>query len=189
MYELRSVYAEHISKEDLEELLKGCPNISFYAFIEHDKDTNELGTLKKPHFHIGIEWSASTHKSVVGEITKGLGTLNLSPKDIKQVKNKTKFMRYLRHLDDCNKHQYELAEVCSSDIEEYSEMCEIEGLKGSKEIEIMLDQMIAYVDQHDGIVTRKELAQFCVAHQQAKYWVQHSRGMMDLLVTLGYSII
>lgn len=188
MYEIRSVYEEKFSVEELERILKLNGNVSFYAFILHNQDVKEDGTLKKPHYHIMIEWTASTHKSITSEITKGLSQLVDNPKDIKQIKNKTSMARYLRHLDDCNKHQYGLDEVHSSDIEEYTEMCEVENLHGSKEIEVMLDDLVSFamsINQQGHYISRRDVAMFCFQRHQNKFYIQNVMRIKQWLVDLG----
>lgn len=83
--------------------------IRFYAYILHDKDTNEDGTLKEPHYHIIIvTYNAKTVSAVrrwfygwVDKEGKDINTLGQACNDIYNAYD------YLYHKNQPDKYQYD----------------------------------------------------------------------------------
>ena len=84
---------------------------SYYFIILHDKDTNEHGEIKKPHFHIVMK----TRKRItLGGLLRDISELlNINKTSIsaRETINETASIRYLLHLDYENKHQYAPFEI------------------------------------------------------------------------------
>lgn len=76
-----------------------------YAYILHDKDTNEDGEVKKEHYHIYLVFSQPVN---IGTISK---IFNTAPNNINSVKNYQGLLRYYRHMDNPEKHQYRKDEL------------------------------------------------------------------------------
>lgn len=75
-----------------------------YAMILHNKDVLENGELKKEHLHVVIHFkSARYRKAVAKEL--GIEENYITGCDLKAQ------LRYLIHIDDKDKHQYEIEEV------------------------------------------------------------------------------
>ena len=97
---------------DIKELEKAI-NIyaSYYFIILHDKDTNEHGEIKKPHFHIVMK----TRKRItLGGLLRELSELLKIDKTVisaRETINETASIRYLLHLDYQDKHQYAPSEI------------------------------------------------------------------------------
>lgn len=97
---------------DIKELEKAI-NIyaSYYFIILHDKDTNEHGEIKKPHFHIVMK----TRKRItLGGLLRELSELLKIDKTVisaRKTINETASIRYLLHLDYQDKHQYAPSEI------------------------------------------------------------------------------
>ena len=70
-----------------------------WAYILHDKDVNENGELKKPHFH----WVGRATPRCLSVVSNLLG---LPENDIEVVKNFDNMVMYLIHLNDIDKFQY-----------------------------------------------------------------------------------
>lgn len=70
-----------------------------WAYILHDKDTDENGVLKKPHFH----WVGRATPRCLSVVANFLG---LPENDIEVVKNFDNMVMYLIHLNDIDKFQY-----------------------------------------------------------------------------------
>ena len=83
-----------------------------YAFILHDRDYHEDGTLKTPHFHIYAETNASGKRlgTYLNEIAKGLGVNTLAV-SIDKPTDKEACIQYLIHKNAPEKVQYNLEEV------------------------------------------------------------------------------
>lgn len=75
-----------------------------WAYILHDKDVNENGELKKPHFH----WVGRATPRCLSVVSNFLG---LPENDIEVVKNFDNMVMYLIHLNDIDKFQYSADDV------------------------------------------------------------------------------
>jgi hypothetical protein len=84
---------------------------SYYFIILHDKDTNEHGEIKKPHYHIVMK----TRKRItLGGLLRELSELLKIDKTVisaRETINETASIRYLLHLDYQDKHQYAPFEI------------------------------------------------------------------------------
>ncbi|MEM0173598.1 MAG: Rep family protein [Sulfolobaceae archaeon] len=81
----------------IEELNKGAYS---YAYALHDKDTDDQGEIKKPHYHVIIRF---TNYKSRNKLAQELG-LNIS--HILPIKYLRGAIRYLLHLDNEDKYQY-----------------------------------------------------------------------------------
>lgn len=70
-----------------------------WAYILHDKDTDENGVLKKPHYH----WVGRATPRCLSVVSHFLG---LPENSIEVVKNFDNMVMYLIHLNDIDKFQY-----------------------------------------------------------------------------------
>lgn len=76
----------------------------------HDKDTDEDGNAKKPHYHVMLEFSSLKTLRQAQDVFDTIGAIRAE-----SVKCKQAFLRYLCHLDQPNKAQYN-----SNDVECFS---------------------------------------------------------------------
>lgn len=87
----------------------------YYYLILHDKDIQEDGTLKKPHYHIVFNLQAKHSKAKFLEaIANAIGqhTDSISIDELIQLEGA---VRYLIHIDNPEKHQYNEFEIVSND--------------------------------------------------------------------------
>lgn len=70
-----------------------------WAYILHDKDSDEKGELKKPHIH----WVGRATPRCLSVVSNFLG---LPENDIEVIKNFDNMVMYLIHLNDIDKFQY-----------------------------------------------------------------------------------
>lgn len=78
-----------------------------WAYILHDKDTDDNGELKKPHIH----WVGRATPRTLFVVSNFLG---LPENDIEVVKNFDNMVMYLIHLNDIDKFQYSPDDVESN---------------------------------------------------------------------------
>lgn len=80
------------------------------AFVSplHDADTNPTGELKKPHYHVVIMFEGVKTLEQAREITVSIGGVGCEA-----VKSMRGVARYLCHLDNPEKHQYNTEDVKS----------------------------------------------------------------------------
>lgn len=78
------------------------------AFVSplHDKDTCENGDPKKPHYHVMLLFESLKTPAQAQEIFDKIGGVGLE-----YVKTRRGYCRYLCHLDDPNKFQYNKDDV------------------------------------------------------------------------------
>ncbi len=77
-----------------------------YAVILHDKDIDENGEAKKPHWHVII--TVGNNKRWNSALAKELG---IEMNYIEKIRNLDRALEYLIHLNDQDKHQYSIDEV------------------------------------------------------------------------------
>lgn len=75
-----------------------------YAMILHNKDILENGEIKKEHYHVVIHFKNARHRKAIAKFL-GIEENYITGCDLKAQ------LRYLIHIDDKDKHQYELEEV------------------------------------------------------------------------------
>lgn len=85
------------------------------AFISplHDKDVNPTGEPKKPHWHVMLMFDGKKSTEQAKEIFDSIGGVGCEV-----VKSVRGYARYLTHMDNPEKEQYDLAEVtalCGAD--------------------------------------------------------------------------
>lgn len=85
-----------------------------YAYILHDKDVLDNGEIKGSHIH--IVFCSDKAKSSNSWIEHFSSLLNLSPEavSVEMQGSEKKCIRYLLHLDDGAKHQYDRSEVVTN---------------------------------------------------------------------------
>lgn len=76
------------------------------CYILHDKDTEEDGTLKKPHYHVIAKYDSVKALDQVREDFAFTGIEFFEP-----VRSFRTMCRYLCHLDEEGKHQYPVDDV------------------------------------------------------------------------------
>lgn len=99
------VYPDSVPK-DWKEILceKGCV---FAVSPLHDKDVNPTGEIKKPHYHVLIQFEGpTTYKNVDENICSIINAT--IPKKVISLRG---YYRYLCHLDNPEKAQYDIKEI------------------------------------------------------------------------------
>lgn len=87
-------------------------NVNEYAYILHDRDFDENGEVKKPHYHLYIKLNGKKRCSTLyNDIIKCLGEGATQPFLIQSCSNERSFQRYLVHADDLDKTQYQISEI------------------------------------------------------------------------------
>lgn len=79
-----------------------------WAYITHDMDVREDGTLKKPHIHL---YAKTCNACTVTALAKKLG---IASEDIEFVRSVKGCQRYLIHADNPEKAQYQIEEVITN---------------------------------------------------------------------------
>lgn len=120
----------------------------------HDKDLNPTGEPKKPHYHVVLMFEG---KKSISQVTEIFDTINGVGCEV--VKSLRGYARYLCHLDNPEKAQYEPSDVrCIA-----SDYIGTIGLAIDKYVAI--GEMQDFCEQYD-IVSFYALAKYARAHRQ-----------------------
>lgn len=97
----------------------------------HDKDINPTGEQKKPHYHVIVCYSGPTSYNVVKRLTDSLN--QPIPQALEQIKG---YYRYLTHMDNPEKYQYDskdIKHINGFSISDYVELTrsEIDSIKAN----------------------------------------------------------
>ncbi len=84
-----------------------------YVGILHDKDVSDDGELKKAHWHILVCFPNDRWRS---KVAKDLG---ITENYMRRCEDKNIFARYLLHLDDTDKYQYDKSELFGNIIDKF----------------------------------------------------------------------
>lgn len=122
------------------------------AFISplHDKDTNPTGEPKKPHWHVVIMFDSVKTKEQADEVFKRIGGVGCEV-----VQSIRGYSRYLCHLDNPEKAQYNQEDVRSMCGADYNSTI---GLVTDKYKAI--SEMIDFCEEN-AIVSYSELLKYC----------------------------
>lgn len=111
-----------IEENILKEYLIKSDNIRFWAFILHDKDIDNNGAVKTPHYHIVVKFYSPYGKNtIINAFAKDL-MINKNIIGVQIVRSLVSITRYLSHSDSPEKYRYNELHVCSSNNEEYLEI-------------------------------------------------------------------
>lgn len=93
-----------------EEVLRKVEAVAEYAYILHDKDTDDEGEVKKPHYHVCIRYKNSR------TIKTTANAMGISPNYIQRCKNWKASVKYLIHdtKDSRGKFQYDMKDIVTN---------------------------------------------------------------------------
>ena len=145
-----SILYPESAKEDWLDILR---ELCVQAFVSplHDRDYDKDGKLKKPHYHIMLMFDGVKTRAQAQELYDAIGAVACQ-----EVKSFRAQARYLCHLDDLDKAQYETSDV----------KC-IAGADYMKAIEQTTDKykamqdMIVYCRDND-ITAYSDLLDYCI---------------------------
>lgn len=155
------LYPEDSTHMDALELIKKSYD---HAFILHDKDTDENGELKKPHYHVLIRWTGNVrwNTSVATE-------LGITTNYIQKVKNFDRALEYLIHLNDADKYQYTFDDVNGTMKTRLKQLvCQSDKSEGEKVVEL-----IEYIESQEGHISVKDFSKYCAMNG---YWSEFRRS-------------
>lgn len=150
------LYEESASK-DWEQILSQLHQRVFW--ILHDKDVSSNGTPKKPHYHIMILFDNPRSPNTIQSLCSKCGGNG----HLEELVSRRGYARYLCHMDDPDKHQYDATEVHSLCGANYMlEIMSKAELKSNKLA--MIAEIIQFCD--DNVVFfYSDLIRYCIAHR------------------------
>lgn len=136
-----------------------------YAYIEHDKDFDEDGVIKKPHIHVVLRFTNQTWSSA---IAKDLG---ITENYLEEPRSFDNSLLYLVHYNDPDKYQYNIDEVKGTLKKRLRElMNKNDKTEGEKVFEL-----IEYIENYQGKISVKAFAKYCASNG---YWSEFRRSGM-----------
>ncbi len=76
-----------------------------YAYIKHDRDILDDGSLKKEHVHVVIKFNNYRWRNAIAE------ELKITPNYLEKCRNLENALKYLIHFNNEDKAQYDISEV------------------------------------------------------------------------------
>lgn len=121
----------------------------------HDKDINPDGTPKKPHFHVLLLFESVKSPQQVKEMLKKVKSVGCE-----KVNSVRGYTRYLCHLDNPEKHQYNQADVQSLSGADYQSIVELASDRRETSREI-----ISFCREY-GIISFSSLIEYADAYRE-----------------------
>ena len=105
----------------------------------HDKDVDPLNQPKKPHYHVVIMFDGPKTEEQAREIFKPIGGVGCEI--IKSIRG---YARYLCHLDNPEKYQYDESKIIQLYGADYKEICLLQSDKYKT-----IEEILEFIDQED----------------------------------------
>lgn len=134
-----------------------CSNYTDYAYILHDKDTEEDGKLKKAHYHLICYFKNARFPSAVAK------ELQIQPNYVQECGSQSGLLTYLIHYNDPEKYQYPLEEVHGPLLSKLKDILNKDGLS---ECEKVLELM-RFIESCPIKMTVSKFAFYCA---EEGYW-------------------
>jgi tRNA A37 threonylcarbamoyladenosine biosynthesis protein TsaE len=146
-------YPDKISENEIQITCSLYTTIKEWAYILHDKDTNEDGTPKAPHYHIYLNFGNATDTELVASWFK------LKKKDIQKIKGrKSDILKYLTHKNAPTKYQYDKALIKTNiPDEQFNAPDDIIGDFQNYSYAQMLNSLSQYINSNERIKQHKKL--------------------------------
>lgn len=139
------VYPESMCDDFFDKLA----NLMLPCFVSplHDSDVKDDGEIKKAHYHIIIRYSNPVS---ISHAVKDLLTLDVNqPPEV--VKSLRAYARYLCHLDQSDKAQYNIDDVRQINCSDYYDVCKLDS---SLDVMAQMDAIEDLIDDNDIISYR-----------------------------------
>ena len=136
----------------------------------HNRDVNNDGTLKKEHYHVLLLFSGVKTREQAQEVFSVIGGVGIEP-----VKCARAYARYLCHLDNPQKAQYDIEDVISCSGADYYTMINLATDKYSA-----IGEMIEFCIQNN-IVSYARLLLFAKENRQDWFRVLCDNGTLTMV--------
>ena len=129
-----------------------------YALILHDKDTDEDGVLKKPHYHVVLSLKNAQWATAIAK------ELGITPNYIQQIRNEEAALAYLIHYnEDEEKQKYDVDEVQGPLKRRLIDYINKSDTSESEKVSVM----IRYVEENPNIMNVTKFSKYCAENG---YW-------------------
>lgn len=120
----------------------------------HDKDVNPNGEPKKPHWHVLIMFDGPKDEHKVREIFDAIGGVGCE-----YVNSIRGYARYLCHMDNPEKHQYDIGKVVSMNGADFNTLVSLPSDKYKA-----IGEIIDFIEAND-IYSYRQLFAWCRANK------------------------
>lgn len=138
-------------------------NLHMMALVSplHDSDVQADGSPKKPHYHVMLIFDGPVAVDRAAKLLQDIGCIDYT----QSIHSVTSYARYLCHLDDHDKHQYDTKDIKAYGGADYELMCQ-----RSLDKDTAIAEMEDYIDTHH-VYSFRRFAQYCRANQPT--WHRH----------------
>lgn len=130
------------------------------AYILHDKDCDEYGELKKPHWHVVFTLENGASPRYSSAIAK---ELEIEENYVQCCKKVDSALKYLIHIDNPEKYQYDVDEVYGELKIKLKEVMQ----KGSESEGERVNELLEYIVTRDEKITMLDFSRYCAING---YW-------------------
>lgn len=147
----------------------------------HDKDIDDNGNLKKPHYHVQMRYGGPVDRKRVSRDISFIGGVGC---DI--IGNRVSYARYLCHLDNPDKCKYSPDDVICLGGADYLKTI----TKGKESLDRIQSEIEDFIDEHK-MYSYYMLSQYCRKNNWEWYKVLQRRGngimryMKSIMWTIG----
>lgn len=136
-----------------------------YAYILHDKDVEETGEIKKPHYHVVLRFANQKWNTALAK------ELGIKENYLEEPRNFNNALAYLIHFNDEDKYQYPLGEVKGALSKRLKEIINsVDKSEGEKVFEL-----IEYIESQPVRISVTAFAKYCANNG---YWAEFRRSGM-----------
>lgn len=138
-------------------------NLHMMALVSplHDSDVQADGSPKKPHYHVMLIFDGPVAVDRAAKLLQDIGCIDYT----QSIHSVTSYSRYLCHLDDHDKYQYDTKDVKAYGGADYELMCQ-----RSLDKDTAIAEMEDYIDTHH-VYSFRRFAQYCRTNQPT--WHRH----------------
>lgn len=138
-------------------------NLHMMALVSplHDSDVQADGSPKKSHYHVMLIFDGPVAVDRAAKLLQDIGCIDYT----QSIHSVTSYSRYLCHLDDHDKHQYDTKDVKAYGGADYELMCQ-----RSLDKDTAIAEMEDYIDTHH-VYSFRRFAQYCRTNQPT--WHRH----------------
>lgn len=169
MYYASLVYPESAKENWIERLEE--EHIQALVSPLHNQDTDSEGNPKKPHYHVVLLFESLKSKNQVQTIIDNFNGVGVIP-----IHSLGAYCRYLCHLDNSDKAQYNCEDVKEIGGADYKECCRLNGEKEKEDeanlielTQLILDKKITYFHEVSSLVINEYRDLFRVLNQNSYY--------------------
>jgi hypothetical protein len=136
----------------------------------HDKDMEPTGEVKKAHYHVVIAFTNPCMFAKAKEVFDAIGAV-VPPEEQSRVKDMRQMARYLCHLDQPNKHRYNVSDVVTMGGVDYQAL-----VMSASDDDDVLDEIEEYI-KANRIVSFTTFQRVCrEIHPEWKYILRHKKS-------------